>query len=94
MHEVARLITVINETIQRGGSMLIPTFALGRMQEILAIIHDARKFGRMVDCPVYASGLGVDLCDYYDDIAAEDQTGEFHAADVEGSQGAPAAAQA
>lgn len=69
VNEVARLITTINETIQRGGSMLIPTFALGRMQEILSILHDARKFGRVVDCPIYASGLGVDLCDYYDDIA-------------------------
>ena len=67
--EVARLITVINETIQRGGSMLIPTFALGRMQEILSILDDARKFRRLVDCPIFASGLGVDLCDYYDDIA-------------------------
>ena len=69
VNEVARLITVINDTIQRGGSMLIPTFALGRMQEILSILHDARKFGRLVDCPIFASGLGIDLCDYYDDIA-------------------------
>lgn len=68
VNEVARLIATINETIRRGGSMLIPTFALGRMQEILAIVHDARKFSRLVDCPIYASGLGVDLCDYYDDI--------------------------
>jgi Cft2 family RNA processing exonuclease len=69
VNEIARLAATINETIQRGGSMLIPTFALGRMQEILSIVHDARKFGRVVDCPIYASGLGVDLCDYYDDIA-------------------------
>ena len=69
VNEVARLIATINETIQRGGSMLIPTFALGRMQEILSILHDARKFGRIIDCPIFASGLGIDLCDYYDDIA-------------------------
>jgi len=67
--EVARLVETINTTIQRGGSVLVPVFALGRMQEILAIFHDARKFGRMVDCPIYASGLGVDLSDYFDDIA-------------------------
>ncbi len=77
LHEVARLITVIDETIQRGGSMLIPAFALGRMQEILAIIHDARKFGRMVDCPVYVSGLGVDLCDYYDDMTRKTKQVNF-----------------
>jgi len=77
VNEVARLITTVNETIQRGGSMLIPTFALGRMQEILSIIHDARKFGRVVDCPIYASGLGVDLCDDYDDIARKTKQVNF-----------------
>ncbi|MGD1032026.1 MAG: MBL fold metallo-hydrolase, partial [Opitutaceae bacterium] len=45
--EMARLIASINETIQRGGSFLIPVFALGRMQEILSIIHDARRFRRL-----------------------------------------------
>jgi len=68
VNEVARLITSINDTIQRGGSFLLPVFALGRMQEVLAIIHDARKFGRIVDCPIYGSGLGMDLADYFDEI--------------------------
>jgi Cft2 family RNA processing exonuclease len=67
--EVSRLITSINDTIQRGGSFLIPVFALGRQQEILSIIHDARKFGKLVDCPIFASGLGMDLADYLDEIA-------------------------
>lgn len=69
VNEIARLITSINDTIQRGGSFLIPVFALGRMQEILSVIHDARKFGRIVDCPIYASGLGMDLADYFDEIS-------------------------
>ncbi len=69
VNEVARLVASINDTIQRGGSILIPVFALGRMQEILSIFADARKFGRLVECPIYASGLGVDLADYFDDIA-------------------------
>lgn len=67
--EVTRLINSINDTIQRGGSFLIPVFALGRQQEILAIIHDARKFGKLVDCPIFASGLGMDLADYLDEIS-------------------------
>lgn len=67
--EVTRLIDSINDTIQRGGSFLIPVFALGRQQEILAIIHDARKFGKLVDCPIFASGLGMDLADYLDEIS-------------------------
>ncbi|PTY06961.1 MBL fold metallo-hydrolase [Opitutaceae bacterium EW11] len=67
--EVTRLISTINETIQNGGSYLIPVFALGRQQEILTIIHDARKFGKLVDCPIFASGLGMDLADYLDEIS-------------------------
>lgn len=67
--EFARLVTSINDTIQRGGSFLIPVFALGRMQEVLSIINDARKFGKLVDCPIFASGLGMDLADYFDEIS-------------------------
>jgi len=76
--EMTRLITSINDTIQRGGSFLIPVFALGRMQEILAIIHDARKFGKLVDCPIFASGLGMDLADYFDEISRKTHHVQFN----------------
>ena len=74
--EMIRLVDTINATLQRGGSVLIPVFALGRMQEILAILHDARKFNRLAPAPVFASGLGMDLCDYFDDISRK--TGLLH----------------
>ncbi len=67
--EVARLLDTINETLQGGGSCLIPVFALGRMQEILTIIRDARKSGDLVESPVFCSGLGMDLADYFDQIS-------------------------
>ncbi|MBP6508349.1 MAG: MBL fold metallo-hydrolase [Opitutaceae bacterium] len=75
--EMARLVTSINDTIQRGGSFLIPVFALGRMQELLTILHDARKFGRLVDCPIIASGLGMDLADYFDEISRKTKHIQF-----------------
>ncbi len=77
VHEIARLITSINDTIQRGGCYLIPVFALGRMQELFAILHDARKFGRLVECPIYTGGLGVDLADYFDEIARKTKHVQF-----------------
>ena len=77
-NEVVRLIDTINETIQRGGSCLIPVFALGRQQEILSIIHDARKFRRLVDCPIYASGLGMDLADYLHEITRKTKHARFN----------------
>lgn len=78
VHEISRLIASINDTIGRGGSFLIPIFALGRMQEILSVMHDARKFGRLVDCPIYASGLGMDLADYFDTIARKTRHVNFN----------------
>lgn len=74
--EMIRLVETINTTLQRGGSVLIPVFALGRMQEIMAILHDARKFNRLADAPIFASGLGMDLADYFDQICKK--TGLVH----------------
>jgi Cft2 family RNA processing exonuclease len=75
--ELVRLVESINQTIKRGGSFLIPVFALGRLQELLTILHDARKFGRLVECPVFASGLGMDLCDYFDEISRKTKHIQF-----------------
>jgi Cft2 family RNA processing exonuclease len=77
VNEIARLMASMNDTIQRGGSFLIPVFALGRMQEIFSILHDARKFGRLVECPIYTGGLGVDLADYFDEISRKTRHVQF-----------------
>ena len=78
VHEVDRLIRSINDTIKSGGSFLLPIFALGRMQEILTILYDARRFGQLVDCPIIASGLGLDLCNYFDEIRRKTQHVRFN----------------
>ena len=74
--EMIRLVDTINTTLQRGGSVLIPVFALGRMQEIMAILHDARKFNRLGDTQIFVSGLGMDIADYFDQICKK--TGLVH----------------
>jgi Cft2 family RNA processing exonuclease len=76
--EMTRLVESINDTIQRGGSFLIPVFALGRMQEVLTILNDARKFGKLVECPIFASGLGMDLADYFDEISRKTKHIQFN----------------
>ncbi|HEY1791686.1 MAG TPA: MBL fold metallo-hydrolase [Opitutaceae bacterium] len=78
--EMARLVQSINDTIQRGGSFLVPVFALGRMQEVLSILHDARKFRRLVECPIYGSGLGMDLVDYFDEVSRKTRHIQFNKA--------------
>lgn len=66
--EVSRLLRTISETIDRGGSVLIPVFALGRMQEIFLVLNEARIAGKLPDVPIFATGLGMDLCNYLDEI--------------------------
>jgi Cft2 family RNA processing exonuclease len=68
-HEITRLLSTINHVLDRKGSVLIPVFALGRMQEIFLLLHEARRAGRLRAAPIYAAGLGMDLGDYMDDIA-------------------------
>lgn len=78
VNEIARLINTINQTLEAGGSYLIPVFALGRMQEMLSILHDARRFGRLKECPIFAAGLGIDISDYVDAIARKTGHANFN----------------
>jgi predicted metal-dependent RNase len=36
-----RLVEVINSTIENGGKVLIPTFAVGRSQEVMIVLEEA-----------------------------------------------------
>jgi Cft2 family RNA processing exonuclease len=75
--EVARLIRTINHIIDRGGSVLIPVFALGRLQELLVILHQARATRQLKPATIFSSGLGMDLCDYFDEIARKTGLANF-----------------
>jgi Cft2 family RNA processing exonuclease len=66
--EVKRLIETVKNTIHSGGSVLIPVFAFGRMQEILNLLHQARRRGDIPITPVFSSGLGMELAEYIDQI--------------------------
>lgn len=47
------LARLINATIKRGGTAIIPTFALGRTQDILHLIAQLKAEHRIPDVPVY-----------------------------------------
>jgi Cft2 family RNA processing exonuclease len=64
--EEKRLIKAINRVCDAGGTVLLPAFAFGRMQEILMLLDEAAAAGNLADVPIIASGLGMDLCDYLD----------------------------
>ena len=43
----------LNTTFKRGGSVLIPSFAFGRTQELLYVIHELYDEGAVEQVPVY-----------------------------------------
>ena len=44
---------VINECMNRDGNLLIPSFAVGRAQELMVLIHELKKSHRIPNVPVY-----------------------------------------
>src|SRR5262249_36381545 len=44
---------IINETAHRGGTVLIPSFAIGRAQELLYILRELEEAGAIPILPVY-----------------------------------------
>ncbi len=64
--EMKRLGGIMTETLKRKGSVLIPAFALGRTQEILAEIALMMDAGELKRQPVYIGGLGRVFTEIYD----------------------------
>ena len=64
--EVERLSRAIEAVVAKKNSVLIPTFALGRTQEILATLALLMKSGRLKRQPIYIGGLGRVFTEIYD----------------------------
>ena len=50
---VEKLAEVIDETVARGGTVVVPAFAVGRAQTLLYYLWTLRRTGRLPDVPVY-----------------------------------------
>ena len=48
-----RLGEAVRRTAARGGRVLIPAFALGRVQELVYALHALHRAGRIPDVPIY-----------------------------------------
>ena len=68
-NEIKDLIDSINEILDQDGTCLIPVFALGRMQELFKIILESMQIGILRKAPVYSTGLGMDICNFFDKIS-------------------------
>jgi KH/beta-lactamase-domain protein len=52
---------IVQETIKRGGKILIPTLGVGRSQEIMVVIENMVRNGMLDKIPVYIDGLVWDV---------------------------------
>jgi Cft2 family RNA processing exonuclease len=67
--EIQRLTESIQAVLARRGSVLMPAFALGRTQEILAQLNLMMKAGKIPRQPIYIGGLGRVFTETYDQKA-------------------------
>ena len=69
--EEERLLKAIEEAFDRGGSLLIPVFALGKTQEILTMFHLFKRQGELHRVPIYIGGLSTKITIVHDQLASE-----------------------
>ncbi|MFH0748918.1 MAG: beta-CASP ribonuclease aCPSF1 [Candidatus Bathyarchaeota archaeon] len=53
----AKLVSIINASLEKRGKILIPVPAVGRAQEILLVIDGYMKNGLLKEAPVYIDGM-------------------------------------
>ena len=69
-NEEKRFLTAIEEAFDKGGSVLVPVFALGKTQEILTMFHLFRRQGELKDVPIYIGGLSTKITIMHDQLAS------------------------
>ncbi len=61
-----KLARVINETVTRGGKLIVPSFALERTQELVYCLHQLKLSRSIPDIPIYVdSPLAIDATDIF-----------------------------
>jgi len=66
--EQERLLECLKQAMQRKGCVLIPVFALGKTQELLAMLHQMRQSGHLGAIPIYIGGLSTKITCVYDEL--------------------------
>ena len=64
--EGERLASSIEECLSRGGSVMIPLFAMGKTQEIITLLHELQIKGKLREMPFHVGGLSIKMTGIYD----------------------------
>ncbi len=62
----ARLKQIVESTAERGGTVVIPSFAIGRTQELLYVFREMMEQGKLHSVPVHVdSPMAIDVTEIY-----------------------------
>lgn len=50
-------VNTINETLLKGGKVLIPLPAVGRAQEVMLILDEYMRQGKLIEAPIFVEGM-------------------------------------
>lgn len=71
-----KMADAIRRTIARGGSVLIPAFAIDRTELVLKTLWEMRRDGRIPECPIWVnSPMALSALDAYRDMPEEIRDG-------------------
>lgn len=63
--QLRSIVETVGEILGRGGRVLIPSFAIGRAQEILLVLSNAMRGKTIPIVPIYLDGLTRDITSIY-----------------------------
>ena len=64
--ELELFVSSLNKVINNGGSVLLPVFSLGKLQEMLATVHLQMQQGKLTNVDIYTAGIGKKINRVYD----------------------------
>ncbi len=62
----AKLANVVNRTCRRGGKLIVPSFAVGRTQQLVLLLHELSDAGQIPGIPIFVdSPLAVEATEVF-----------------------------
>lgn len=71
LKEEERFAKAVSEALREGASVTIPVFALGKTQEVMAMLWKMQRERLIPPTPVYVGGLSSKITAVYDSMAAQ-----------------------
>jgi cleavage and polyadenylation specificity factor subunit 3 len=64
--EAERFAAAANKILNKGGSVLVPVFSLGKMQEVLKTVWELMEKGKLTKTNIYTGGISRKISQVYD----------------------------